>query len=123
MTQFKDKIRRLVSARIKLLSQAIIAELQFEWDDYMRYIRGLPPKEQKKLTEYFGVSSLDDLTIEILSSDISEDVINIKFGIDRRRDSRLLEYIYGKRTPLNKLIAKLSLPGGAETLMKKHGLI
>lgn len=109
---------------MNLLSLAIEAELEEQWDIYIDFLRSLPDSAKKELNDKFGVSSLDDIGVKTLSKSIEEQYISFKIGVDpdRDRDARILEYVYGKKTPFSSLLTKLTMKDGPTNLIRKHGL-
>lgn len=104
------------------LSSVIVSELTSSWNEYLLMIKQLPKDQQEKLMARFKISSLDAIPIIELSREIGEDLLKLKIGTTNRgNDMRILEYVYGKRTPINTLITKLSKSNGIKELFDKHG--
>lgn len=118
----KSMYNEFISEFTNKLSSVIINELTSSWNEYLLMIKQLPKEQQEKLMTRFKISSLDAIPITELSREISEDLLKIKIGaINRGNDMRILEYIYGKRTPINTLITKLSKSNGIKELFDKYG--
>lgn len=117
ITGVEKAIKQVANEYINRLTTALVKELNERWNEYMHYLRGLPESEQQKLKDYFKVESFDDIIIE----EVARGYIKVIDG--RVTDARRLEYVYGKRTPFSTILSKIQTPGGAEALMRKHGLL
>lgn len=93
---------------------SVISELQYDYDAYISELKKLPLPSREALTEKYNLSSLEKINI---ISDMNNNVITI--SADRIRDARILEYIYGKRTPVQSILAKICSRTSMMSLLKK----
>jgi len=93
---------------------AVTSELQSNFNNYTSELQKLPNDSKELLVEKYNLESLDNITI---SSVVENEVILI--SADRVRDARVLEYIYGKQTPVQSLLAKISSKSSMMSLLKK----
>lgn len=93
---------------------SIVSELQNDFDNYIADLEKLPTQQKELLIEKYNLSSLNKLNIT--SEDIDGKIV---ISSDRVRDARILEYIYGKKTPIQSILSKICSESSMMSLLRK----
>lgn len=102
------KIRDIQLEFGKTLSEELSKKMQKEWDDYNTLINNLTDKEKTELLNNktgFKLSSLEKINVLTLEK-LDKGMYKSTITVDRVKDARILEYIYGNRAPMANTLLK-----------------
>jgi len=107
LSKIKDRVQDVHLELGQRLSNDVSTKMQKEWDEYTSSLERLSDEEKKKLLDpkEFGISSLDRINVETIEKFKNGSFTSI-ITVDRQKDARILEYVYGNKSPLSNTLSK-----------------
>lgn len=108
MSQVKGKIQDFQLEFGQNLEEHITSKFQAEWDLYKQLIDVSTDKEKEELLDPksgFGITSLDKIVVEATTK-FKDGVYKSTISVNRPKDARILEYVYGKRSPMANILLR-----------------